>query len=69
MKKLLSVILAVVTTISFATGCAKLTEIKEMAEESDFAGLVSVGQDIGQQKNRRCTVRVCRCNLHSKIKN
>lgn len=51
MKKLLSVILAVVTTISFATGCAKLTEIKEMAEESDFAGLVSVGQDIVEEMN------------------
>ena len=51
MKKLLSVILAVVTTISFATGCAKLTEIKEMAEESDFTGLVSVGQDIVEEMN------------------
>lgn len=51
MKKLLSVILAVVTTLSFATGCAKLMEIKEMAEESDFGALVSVGQDVVEEMN------------------
>lgn len=51
MKKLLSLILAVVTTLSLATGCAKLMDIKEMAEESDFEALVSVGQDIVDEMN------------------
>ena len=37
MKKLLSVVLAVVTTLAMATGCAKLNDIKDMAEESDFS--------------------------------
>ena len=51
MKKLLSVVLAVVTTLAMATGCAKLNDIKDMAEESDFSGLVSVGQDIVEEVN------------------
>ena len=51
MKKLLSVVLAVVTTLAMATGCAKLNDIKDMAEESDFSGLVSVGQDIVEEMN------------------
>ena len=46
MKKLLSVVLAVATTVSLATGCAKITEIKDMAENSDVESLVSVGQDV-----------------------
>ena len=50
MKKLLSLVLAVATTISFA-GCAKVMEIKEMAENSDVGALVSVGQDIYDELN------------------
>ena len=46
MKKLLSIILALVTTVSLATGCSKIMEIKEMAENSDVDSLMSVGQDI-----------------------
>jgi len=48
MKKLLSLVLAVATTISFA-GCAKIMEIKEMAENSDVEALVSVGQDVYEE--------------------
>lgn len=51
MKKILSVILAVVTTLSLATGCAKIMDIKEMAENSDVSGLMSVGQDIVEDVN------------------
>ena len=50
MKKLLSLVLAVATTISFA-GCAKIMEIKEMAENSDVGALVSVGQDVYEELN------------------
>ena len=48
MKKLLSLVLAVATTVSFA-GCAKIMEIKEMAENSDVEALVSVGQDVYEE--------------------
>ena len=51
MKKILSVFLAVATVISLATGCSKLTEIKEMAENTDVSGIVSVGQDIVEDVN------------------
>ena len=51
MKKILSLILAAVTTVSLATGCAKIMEIKEMAENSDVGSLMSVGQDIVQEMN------------------
>ena len=50
MKKLLSLVLAAATVISFA-GCAKVMEIKEMAENSDVGALVSVGQDIYEEMN------------------
>lgn len=51
MKKILSVILAAATVLSLATGCSKLSEIKEMAENSDVSGIVSVGQDIAENVN------------------
>ena len=46
MKKILSVVLAAVTALSIATGCGKIMEIKEIAENSDVESLVSAGQDV-----------------------
>ena len=51
MKKLISVVLAVCATMSFATGCSKIKEIKEIAENSDVEALVSAGQDIYNELN------------------
>ena len=51
MKKLISVVLAVAATMSFATGCSKIKEIKEIAENSDVEALVSAGQDIYNELN------------------
>ena len=46
MKKIVAVILAAATTLALATGCAKVMEIKEMAEASDVESLFSVGLDV-----------------------
>ena len=46
MKKIIAVILAVAATLSIATGCAKVMDIKEMAEASDVESLFSVGMDV-----------------------
>ena len=51
MKKLLSIILALATTLSIATGCSKIKEIKEIAENSDVEALVSVGKDVYEGLN------------------
>lgn len=51
MKKILSLILAVATVLSLATGCSKLKEAKEMADQSDVEGLVSVGLDVYDDVN------------------
>lgn len=51
MKKIIAAVVALATVASMATGCAKLTEIKEIAENSDVSALVSVGQDVVNEAN------------------
>ncbi len=48
MKKLLSVILAIATTVSLATGCATL---KEITNNSDVGSLMSAGQELAEDLN------------------
>ena len=51
MKKIFAAVVALATVASMATGCAKLTEIKEIAENSDVSALVSAGQEIVEEVN------------------
>lgn len=46
MKKILAIIVALATVLSIATGCSKLTDIQEAAENTDVSALVSAGQEI-----------------------
>ncbi len=51
MKKLLSVILTAATILSLATGCSKIMDIKDAAQNSDVDSLMSVGQDVYKEVN------------------
>ena len=46
MKKILAIIVSLATVLSIATGCAKLTDIQEAAENTDVSALVSAGQEL-----------------------
>ena len=46
MKKLLSVILAAAAVVSMVTGCSKVSQLANYAEESEYESMASVGKEL-----------------------